>query len=91
MVWIKTVTDKVHKRLLGYQTRGLGGSASKLVRSSWGEYTGKRKRANDTDFCKKGIILEQFGSVKKYEKFALDALSKIQERKGELKEIEFTA
>ena len=76
---------------LNWRVHQLGGSASKLVRRSWGEYTGKRKRANDTDFCKKGIILEQFGSVKKYEKFALDALSKIQERKGELKEIEFTA
>lgn len=76
---------------LNWRVHQLGGSASKLVRSSWDEYTRGKKGSGAADFCKKDIILEQFGSAQEYKKFALDSLSKIQERKGELKEIEFGA
>lgn len=85
---------------LNWRVHQLGSSASKLVRSSWGEYVGEYTKENDgpeksgknrKDFCEKEIILGQFRSVREYKKFALDSLSEIQERKGELKEIEFDA
>lgn len=54
----------------------LGSEASKLVRSSIGEYT----RVSN-GFCKKNIILEQFSSPNKYLQYARETLAHIQKRR----------
>ncbi|HEY9582992.1 MAG TPA: transposase [Candidatus Paceibacterota bacterium] len=68
---------------LNDQVHQLGGSTAKLVRSSWDEYLNKGKDA----ICKKKIIMDQFDSVKDYEKFALDSLLDMNETKREAKEL----
>ncbi|MDP1690327.1 MAG: transposase [bacterium] len=68
------LNDRVHQ---------LGGQASKLVRSSWGEYTDVRIKG----ICEKGIILEQFRNGNEYKKFAIDSLESIIKRKQTLKDI----
>lgn len=62
------LNDRVHQ---------LGHSMSKLVksRSSWGEYIGNPKE--DTGFCKKDIILEQFKNKSEYRNFAEDSFESI--------------
>ncbi|OQX71434.1 hypothetical protein B6D52_01585 [Candidatus Parcubacteria bacterium 4484_255] len=52
-------------------------SAPKLFKSSWGEYINDNKE----DFCKKDIILDQFGSAEDYRGFAEDSLKRIKENK----------
>ena len=54
-----------------------GGSATKLLKSSWGEYIGE----NTENFCEKDIILDQFGSALDYKKFVEDSLERIKENK----------
>lgn len=61
------LNDKVHS---------LGSKASKLVKSSWGEYTGK----NHNNFCEKEIILSELGS-KAYKEEAEESLKWIKEKK----------
>ena len=65
---------------LNYRVHNLekfGSPASKLFKSSWGEYIGENKE----NFCKKDIILDQFGSVLDYKKFAKNSLEHIKEIK----------
>jgi len=70
------LNDSVHRQL--------GRPTSKLIRSSWKEYSGTFK----TDFCKKEIILEQFGSKQEYKKFSQDVLGGILERRKNDKDFE---
>jgi putative transposase len=69
------LNDRVHQ---------LGGMASKLVRSSWGEYADKRVQG----ICEKEIILGQFRNIDEYKDFASSSLESIIKRKQELKGIE---
>ena len=62
----------------------LGGSASKLVRSSWEEYSYKGIKG----ICEKEIILGQFRNRDEYKKFALSSLESIKQRKEELEDIQ---
>src|SRR3989344_7106233 len=69
------LNDRVH---------GLYGPAKDLVRSSWDEYT-----ANSNGICQKDIILDQFSNkVDSYEKFALDILPAMLEKRPEYKELQ---
>ncbi len=69
---------------LNERVHQLGGPASKLVRSSWGEYTDERI----SGICKKEIIFDQFKNRDEYKEFALSSLESIIRRKQELKGIE---
>ena len=65
---------------LNYRVHNLekfGDSVSKLIRSSWEEYIEENKE----NFCKKDVILNQFGSVLDYKKFVEDSLKSIKENK----------
>ena len=64
------LNDRVH-------TYPLGNPTSKLVRSSWDEYTTK----GSENFCKKDIILGQFEDPKEYNQFARESLQGIIERR----------
>ncbi|KKT28000.1 hypothetical protein A3G55_03380 [Candidatus Giovannonibacteria bacterium RIFCSPLOWO2_12_FULL_44_25] len=55
---------------LNFKIHQLGGSAAKLVKSSWEEYADDQKLG----LCKKNIILDQFNSVKEYKAFVLETL-----------------
>lgn len=68
------LNDRVHQ---------LGGEASKLVRSSWGEYMDESIKG----ICEKEIILGQFRDIGEYEKFAISSLESILKRKEDLKEV----
>lgn len=68
---------------LNFKIHTLGGSAAKLVRSSWNEYTTN----HETVLCKKEIISDQFNSKNEYKKFALDALPDLIEKKKRDKEV----
>ncbi|HEY4493199.1 MAG TPA: transposase [Candidatus Paceibacterota bacterium] len=57
-------------------------SGRTAVKSSWEEYV-----SGKAGLCEKSIILEQFGSLKEYEKFALGSLELSLERKKEEKEL----
>jgi len=72
------LNDKVHQ---------LGGSTSKLVRSSWDEYVGKN-RNQKVDFCEKDIVLNQFKDIREYMVFAESSLDDILRGKSQEKEIE---
>ncbi len=62
----------------------LGAAVSKnRIRSSWEEYM-----SGQTNFCKKGIILKQFGSADEYESFAKDALELMIEKKKSDKDLQ---
>ncbi len=69
---------------LNDQVHQLGGKASKLVRTSWGEYTDKGVKG----ICEKEIILGQFRNIAEYKDFALSSLESIIKKKQELKSIE---
>lgn len=69
---------------LNFKVHQLGGSAAKLVRSSWDEYDNNFK---EIKICKKDIILNQFRSVNEYKRFALDALPDLIARKQREKEL----
>lgn len=69
---------------LNFKVHQLGGSAAKLVKSSWDEYTIK---SQEIKICKKDIILNQFRSANEYKSFALDALPDLIERKQREKEL----
>ena len=72
---------------LNNKTHQLGGFTSKLVRSSWKEYT-------TPDFqnliCNRNIILKQFNKPLEYRGFALSSLQDIIERKEREKELKIT-
>lgn len=68
---------------LNDKTHQLGGETSKLVCSSWKEYT----EPNSNGICDKNIILEQFKNVTEYKDFALSSLKDIIERKEAEKEL----
>ncbi|MEK7604749.1 MAG: transposase [Patescibacteria group bacterium] len=70
------LNDRVHQ---------LGGETSKLVpsRSSWGEYVGVTPKG----ICEKGIILEQFDTVREYETFARSSLEAILDKRQEMQEV----
>ncbi|OHB18252.1 MAG: hypothetical protein A2749_00305 [Parcubacteria group bacterium RIFCSPHIGHO2_01_FULL_45_26] len=67
------LNNRVHK---------IHGDSAKLVRSSWDEYVNSR-----SGFCKKGIITNQFKSIKEYHKYAMNLLPLLQERKADEKEL----
>jgi putative transposase len=69
---------------LNDKTHQISGSTAGRVRTSWDEYTGKAKR----NICKKGIILEQFKSIKDYKDFAEASLKEILEAKNAKKDPE---
>jgi putative transposase len=62
------LNDRVHQ---------LSGKAAKLSKSSWNEYKGK----DNSNFCKKDSVLDQFDSIEEYKTFAMDSLKDIRERK----------
>jgi len=68
---------------LNFKVHKLSNSKLDLVRSSWSEYVQGVK-----GFCKKDIILCQFGSRSGYRTFAQDALKSIIKNKEEIKRIE---
>lgn len=68
---------------LNFKVHQLGGSAAKLVKSSWEEYTTDKV----AQICKKKIVLDQFSTKNEYKKFALDALPDLIERKQRSKEV----
>lgn len=76
------LNDRVHQ---------LGSSASKLVRSSWGEYIQSENLREDKGtvsnksslICKKDIILGQFNNVDMYKEFVENSLKDIVERREE--------
>ena len=70
------LNDKVHK---------FGGSTSKLVRSSWGEYVHNTKKPAE-NMCSTDIVLGQFKNKKEYEIFAKSSLKEILKHKEEGKE-----
>ena len=71
------LNDRVHS---------LSGKVPKLIKSSWGEYTGDN---NEKDgFCKKNIILEQFNNKKEYKRFAEELLVDIKKQREKEKELE---
>jgi|SRR3989344_7596276 len=72
---------------LNNRVHSLGSLASKLVKTSWEEYgsVNKRKRG---EFCKKGIILDQFKNKKEYKKFAESSLKDILERRSKLEDLD---
>lgn len=65
------LNDRVHQ---------LGGEASKLVKSSWKEYTDPLDKNKD-EICVKDIILEQFKNKDDYKIYAEDALPIMLDRK----------
>ena len=69
---------------LNDKTHQLGGSTSKLVRSSWSEYT----LSDPKRVCDKNIILEQFKTPGEYRDFALSSLKDIVERKTSEREFQ---
>ena len=69
---------------LNNRVHQLGGEASKLVKSSWNEYTSENVIGDG--ICEKNIIIGQFKSPAKYKRFALSALDSIIERKAKEKD-----
>ncbi|MBI5742857.1 MAG: transposase [Candidatus Niyogibacteria bacterium] len=66
------LNDRIHQ---------LGNPISKLVRSSWKEYSEDGVGDRGEDFCEKDIILGQFNDKKEYVKFAVEAASFAKENK----------
>ena len=58
------------------------GVNGKLVRSSYEQYLGKK-----SGFCKTDIVLDQFSSIREYEKFCDGSLELMLQRKEEDKEL----
>jgi len=71
-----SLNDKCHQ---------LGGPTAKLVRSSWAEYMNEIH--TDHICTRKDIILEQFGTISAYRKFAMGTLEDIIQRKRLQKEM----
>jgi len=67
---------------LNNRVHQLGPSASKLVRSSWSEYT-----SGIFQLCSSEVVLEQFKSLAEYEKYALDGLTSMIEKRPEYEEL----
>ncbi len=65
------LNDRVHQ---------LGGEASKLIRTSWKEYTDSDIKLGD-EMCEKDIILGQFKNKDEYKEYAEDALPIMLDRK----------
>jgi len=65
------LNDRVH------QINQLGGPTTKLIRTSWEEYTGTVKEL----ICEKDIILGQFRNKGEYKEYAEDALPIMLDRK----------
>ena len=72
---------------LNNRVHQLRSKASKLVKSSWGEYVGEYVGENAEDFCTKKVILDQFKSVIDYKKYAEDSLKIILRNKQSQKEL----
>ena len=70
------LNDKLHN---------IDGPLSKLVRSSWQEYSGPYK---GSVICKKDIVLGQFKSQVEYKNFSLDLLPDMRAKKADYKELE---
>jgi len=70
---------------LNNQLHKIGSPVSKLVRSSWHEYSNIHKNKK---LCVPNIVLEQFKSVSDYKKFALDFLPDMLAKRGEYIELE---
>lgn len=70
---------------LNFRVHQLGGETSKLVRSSWQEYSGIKKAG----MCKKDIILGQMTHHGDYKIYAVDALGIMLERKKNEKEARY--
>ncbi|MEA1929312.1 MAG: transposase [Patescibacteria group bacterium] len=69
---------------LNYKAHQLGGSSSKLVRSSWEEYVNPNF---SKPLCEKNIVLSQFSDTKEYTDFANSALTHTLDRKKQEKEL----
>lgn len=77
LLWLSAYINlnyKAHKYRHGVSTK-----------SSWQEYVEENPH---TKLCENNIILEQFKNKKDYERFALEALKSIVERKEQIKELE---
>lgn len=68
---------------LNFKIHTLGDQVTKLVKSSWEEYTTEQI----AQICKKRIILNQFKSKSEYKRFALDALPELIEKKQRSKDV----
>lgn len=66
----------------------LGSEASKLVRSSFGEYANMEEVGDGNELCKKDIILDQFKNRNEYVAFAKDTVKEIARRRKEDKDFE---
>ncbi|QSH39047.1 transposase [Candidatus Kaiserbacteria bacterium] len=66
---------------LNNRVHQLSASNTKLVRSSWLEYTGKK---NKSALCSKDIILEQFNSLETYLRFAKETTKAIARERSEV-------
>ena len=66
---------------LNSRVHQLGGSTSKLVRSSFDEYLSASPSKGEGIFCDKEIILDQFSSSKEYAEFATSSLGEMVRRK----------
>jgi len=71
---------------LNNEVHQLGRSASKLIQSSWEEYTSSNMAQKE--LCKKEVILDQFKDRKDYKKYALDVLPILIETKIDKKELD---
>ncbi len=69
---------------LNNRVHELNKTNSRLVRSSWNEYTGDSQHRR---LCSTSMILDQFESRLQYAKFAKNALKLIKKRKRENKEL----
>ncbi|KKU53188.1 MAG: hypothetical protein A3F26_01545 [Candidatus Ryanbacteria bacterium RIFCSPHIGHO2_12_FULL_47_12b] len=71
---------------LNHRVHQLSGLATKLVRTSWQEYIGKRSGV--ANVCKKEIVLDQFKNIAEYKDFAESSLGDILKRKVLFNEME---
>ena len=79
-VHINTNEQLLHTSIyinLNYKVHQLGNGVTKLVKSSWGEYTNEKYGDINNLICKKDIILKQFKNNTDYKKFAESSLKDI--------------
>ena len=67
---------------LNNRVHQLSGPTAKLIRSSWEYYV-----SHEDSICNPSIILQQFKNRREYEKFALEALPQMLQRKDDEKEL----
>lgn len=69
---------------LNNRVHQLGGSTSKLVKTSWDEYVNTKKvRHTPVTFCNKRVVLGQFSTPYEYRSFAENTLKDILNRRSE--------